>query len=170
MAKKGVIPNWYENSGRPRKNTDQEISKKQESYNSGKNWYKDWRRKETYFSESELKRIYIKPQWDEKDIKQAYCDYYNGKYSYRYLSKKYNISVATLKKYFALITYKIQLRDEELAWKQHYREMQRERDRLLDEQRMNNKNGKRETEATVPTVEDLFREEWDKHRDTPENP
>lgn len=175
MSKKGVIPKWGEKNGRPRKHNEG-VTKKQESYNNGKDWSKDWRRSEVYYSESELKRMYVKPQWDVNDIKQAYCDYYNGKYSYNYLCAKYHISKPTLKKYFALITYKIQLRDEEMAWRKHYREVQLERDRLLAEQRERERiekqkeiDGKRKTDRTLRTIEDLCTEEGDRPRSNPES-
>lgn len=67
------------------------------------------------YTEEELKRIKIDPRFSELELKKAFVDFYNGEATYSGLCRRLNIQKQTLFKYFALIQYRIQKRDEYLA-------------------------------------------------------
>ena len=85
------------------------MKKKLETYSS----VRDINRREPLYSEDELKKITIAKQFNEREIGQAYLDFYQGRASLGYLCLKLNISRATLKKYFAGYNYLVQKKAEE---------------------------------------------------------
>lgn len=154
--------------GRPRKYFDVLEGKKPR--NRKHNWSKDSRVIFPVLTPEERKRLYVKSQWDQEDIKKAYIEYFVNGESLRMLAGRYNISVQTLKKYFVLISEQLREKRALDAWMNLSEKERMEFYEHAQEKRLEEQNGKRETEGTVRASKDLHGEEWDRLGSDPKSP